>query len=629
MDLIDRNLNFIEKSYPQLLPVIQGSNGNCYKSDLTKRQEPNIILNKDESEVCLHSKYNAEEEARKWVLSLNEQDIESEHLLIVGCGLGYFLEQLLYHSKSSYIYIYEPNIHILKEWVQSRDVTRALSNPRVRLFVVGEDELFHSVLASSISSYIFNTFGLVSPPVYKRLYPNLVSDLQLKIRDALNANRTNQATLSVFNKQWLENVLFNLPYINKDNSAKKLKEFAKGSTAIIVGSGPSLKYDIEYLRAVKSKCLIIAAGSSIQALEHYGVTPHMVVSMDGGIPNYKVFENIDTGKVPLVFCSQINYHIVENYKAPVFSSVLEADGLTPYIVGKESLPKFQSTTSVTGTAMQLAVYMGASEIVLTGQDLSYPENQFYTLGVNHLTSSIINNELSKAKELVPNVDGGENLTTLKMKVTLNDLGLLVQFIVLQDVRVINSSKHGAVISGTEWRPMEELLPQWLDKEDRDFTIDKFALPLQLEDKLENFSSIKNDIQSLYIKAREQSKRITRMMDIIQQLADKLVNGNISTLSKKLIEVNKLWTTITEQDVFKVIYSFLLKQHIDTYMRYVTEIVETQDQRKKAKLIVEHLGKLVKVMNDLTPDLLETLNIGINRIDLLIDGLGDVSYERTI
>ncbi|WP_334076791.1 6-hydroxymethylpterin diphosphokinase MptE-like protein [Paenibacillus sanfengchensis] len=629
MDVFDKNLKFLEQNYPQLLPVIQGNDmGSCTRV-FTKKQEPNIILNTEGAEVYLHSKYNAEEEARKWALSLDEQDIYSEHLLIVGCGLGFFLEQLLDHSKSSSIYVYEPNIQVLKEWAQSRDMSKALSNPKVRLFVVGEDEFFQTVVAHSISSYVINTISIVSPPVYKRMYPNMVVELQQKTRDALHAHRTNQATLSTFNKEWLENVLYNLPYARQVDSAAKLKDRAKGATAIIVGSGPSLKYDIDYLKSAESKCLIIAAGSSIQALEHHGITPHIVVSMDGGLPNYKVFQNIDTGRVPLVFCSQINYQIVENYKAPLFCSALDTDEVTPYVVGQESLPKFQSTTSVTGTAMQLAVYMGVSEIVLTGQDLSYPGHQYYSSGVNHISSNIIERELNGAKELVPNVDGGENPTTLKMKVTLNDLGLLVQLIHMQGVKVINASKHGALIQGTEWRTMEELLPQWLKKEDQDFRIERFASSSSSEEKLEHLSKVKTDIQSLYVKTKEQNKRINRMADLIKQLADKSESGNINTLSKRLNEVDKLWTTITRQDVFKLFYSFLLKHHIDVYMRHVTTIVETQNQRQKAALIVEHLGKLVKAMNDLTPEIYEILNKSMDRVDLLKDRLGDVSYERTI
>ncbi|WP_040952417.1 motility associated factor glycosyltransferase family protein [Gorillibacterium massiliense] len=629
MSVFDRNIHFLEQNYPQLLPIINSGDFSSCTRLTTKNQEPNIILNMDGTETYLHSKYNAEEEARKWVLSLDESVILSEHILIVGCGLGFFLEQLLHHSKSSSIYIYEPNVQVLKEWAHFRDMTKALSYPKVRLFVVGEDELFHSVIAQTVSSYVSNTFSIISPPVYKRMYPNLANELQQKIRDALYAHKTNQATLSSFNKEWLENVLYNLPYVQEANSTVKFKDSFKGATAIIVGSGPSLKYDVDYLRSLKSKCLIISAGSSIQALLHHGISPHLIVSMDGGIPNYKVFENTDTGNVPLVFCSQINYRIVENYKAPLFSSILETDALTPSIIGSESLPSFQSTTSVTGTAMQLAVYMGASEIVLTGQDLSYPERQYYTPGVSHISTDIMDSELNGAKELVPNVDGGENPTTLKMKVTLNDLGLLVQLIQLQGVRVINASKHGAIIPNTEWKPMEELMSQWLENKDQDFSVDRFASTYSHEDKFEKFSMVKDDIQKLYMKTKEQDKRIVKLINLMEQLADSASNGNMSTLSKRLVEIDKLWTTITRQDIYKLLYSFALKHHIDIYMRHVTAIVETQNQRQKSVLIVEHLGKLVKAMNDLTPELYEILNKSMDRVDILKGKLGDVSYERTI
>src|SRR5690606_38331900 len=101
------------------------------------------------------------------------------------------------------------------------------------------------------------------------------------------------------------NSIRNLEVVRKSTSIKALKDLYKGCTALVVGAGPSLELDIPQIKENYDRLFIIAAGSSIQSLLYYGIKPHLIVSIDPAEINGKVFENVDTSNVPLVYVPQI------------------------------------------------------------------------------------------------------------------------------------------------------------------------------------------------------------------------------------------------------------------------------------------------------------------------------------
>lgn len=621
MVFYEDNIMFLKKYYPALLTVVQNNDEQLdYERSTTRNQEPNLIITKNNNEYNLHSKYNAEEEARKWALSLNKDQVDSEHLLIIGCGLGYYLEQLIEYSTASNIYVYEPDTQIFNAWLQVRDTREVLLNSRIRLFVVGEHDLLQTQLTRQIAVYAKESFYIAVPPTYNKLFQPTISNIFNKMKESLYAQLSNQATHIKFQEEWITNILYNLPYTMISTPVSKLQEVGKGMTAIIVGSGPSLQHDIQFLLELKSSCLIIAAGSSIQALEHFGIFPHLVVSIDGGIPNLRVFENVDTSQSPLLFCPHINYSILEHFKAPLIAAILDNDLITPSFSCGQDLPVFNSTSTVTGTAIQAAVYMGVSQIVLMGQDLSYPGKQFYSAGVRHVSEEKMSDQLKNATQWVPNVDGGQNPTTLNMRTTLEDMELLIQLVSFHEVRVINSSRHGAVIRGTEWIPMDELVLQLSEKSIHGFELNKYLTQTTVDENMVSLNKLMVELQLIIKQTKIVGKWLGKLYKSIGVLTEKVAKSKLNTISKELVEVDKLWSQITRNKVFKVLYSLALKHHIDIYMKYVAEIVETEDVRKKSKLIGDHLGTLVKTMDEFTPELLRILEDSMRRLDRFMDGL---------
>lgn len=621
MDYFKTNVEFLKQFYPNLLKIVK-ENPDYIEPGIirceTRNHEPNVSLIINEQEALLHSKYNASGEAQKWALTIQGDLKNSPDVVLFGMGLGYYLEVLLQHPESKRIYLLEPSSEIFNELIRTRDIRPLLSNNKIKLVAVGSDELMIARMAKDIAAAITGkALYVAAPPIYMKLFKELNIVLNEQIKNALAEEIGNYATFHSFRDSWLKNILFNLPHTVASPPFQILRDKWKGVKAIVVGSGPSLGYDLHLLKQLRNKCLIIAAGSSIQALQHYGIQPHLVVSMDGGTANIGVFRNIDISKAPLLFISQTHFQILDNYKNNKTFALFNYDLVTPYILPNQKIPVFHSTTTVTGTAIQAARFMGANEIIFIGQDLSFPNNQYYTDGVGHLTESTLKKHIALANEsglVVRNVYGGHNIITKKMLSTLYDLELLIKVESLKGVHFINASKNGAVIEGTEFQTLEELLPELILHPDHNIELDKYIASPNQEKILEQSSLIISKLNYILKQSKIVSSKLSSLMEVLSVMELNRVQEKKTKVNDNLKLINELWSSITRTEVFSVFFTSSHLHYIKAYERYIPAIVETVNLFDKAILIIKHLGKLAMHLEEFLSLLNEVLKDSVNRLN---------------
>jgi len=634
MDYLKNNLTFLKKHYPKLLEIAKE---NLYPDNkhifTTKNNEPNMILNLSGREYCLHSKYNAKAEAQNWISTFRDGIGTTDAVLLFGMGLGYFLEELLEIPEVTCVYVIEPSIKVFNQIVRVRDVRPLLSNSKIKMLAVGSDELFIHEVTNQISAYLSSAnLMITATPIYRKMFDIVFGEFSKKMKESLIDQIANFHTIQTFQDQWLSNVLNNLPFTLLYPSVAELNNVWEGISAIVVGSGPSLQKDIHFLKQLTKKCLIIAAGSSIQALQYHGIQPHLLVSIDGGEANVRVFENIDTSSVPLLFITQIHHEILNQYKGEMLFSIFGNDLISDYFLSDTPIPHFLNTSTVTGTAIQVARYLGAKEIILMGQDLSYPDNQYYSQGINHISAESRNSTLKQAeanKLVVPNVDGGFNPTTQKMLVTLEDMELLIKLVGLDGVKFVNSSRGGAEIKGTEYIPMDQLFVRLQKLPDIDISIpDRLTYPTE-KFKSEMYNLIVSKMRYMINQSEKVKNRVEEILAVFDDLALCQTKKNKGGLKKVLIRINDLWGHITTTETFTVFFAFSRVHHLNVYKRYIAKIVETKDPFEKASLLSEHLKKLVKVLNEFIPEMQGNLKISLQKMYSFSKQIRGEADERSI
>ncbi|MCY9514181.1 motility associated factor glycosyltransferase family protein [Paenibacillus apiarius] len=621
MDYLLSNKKALSKHFPQVAALLEVNtvDGGIYRNITARDGSPNVEIHKNERVVALHSLYNPDREAAGWLKSTEGKLEDSSHILVVGLGLGYHLQHLLEKYPTKKYYIYEPDIQLLHLALKLRDLTGILNHPNVITLAVGEEDHILIQLLQSISNLVTDKFEEVTIPIYKQLYGETISQLHTLSKQILLQYRANYITQYYFEKAWFQNIIYNIDQVLTSKSIASLKEACTDIPAIIAGSGPSLSDDIEYIKKLGSKVLIIAAGSSVQALLHHGIEPHLVVSIDGGEPNLKVFQNVDTTHIPLLFATTIHHGIAEQNHKWKLSTRLNLEEITPYLFSKsegELEPSFISTGSVTGTCIQFAAFLGCKKIYLAGQDLSYPNDEYYSEGVKHITEEAKKNTIEAAEEWVENVHGGKNRTSDKMLVTLRDLELLL--LIYTDIEFINTSSKGAAIKNTVFRPLKDCINELLLLPERSKNWFKQLVEEIPAYSEQTVSKVGETLRSEMQELKVLHKKTSSIIKFISEL-EHVNPTQKEKCSKLLMKLNKQWGQVTGSGSFKSYISFALDTPLSQYMRYVPDIVNETNEYKKSKLIVEHLGKIVTSISEFIPFAEKCMEEAIRRVDKIANG----------
>lgn len=612
------NLMLMRKYFNNLYHLVRNQERDQinYLLMLTRSELPGLEIKKEDVSSLMYSKYDPMREAEAWVEKLAEAVDNVQHIFVYGFGLGYHVERLIAKYPDKYIHILEPNLEIMLAAIEARDLSAILKHKNIGIFAIGNDQLTNTLFVNQLTSYLSKSFHAAFMPYYIKYYSEEVSSISSMLRAAVVSNRTNYATQLFFKHEWPENILMNIEKIINTRPITLLKSKLKEFPAIVVGSGPSLDEDIEYLRKYQNKAIIIAAGTSIQALLNHGIKPHIVVSMDGSDKNYEAFKDLDLTGITFVFAAYLKHKIFEHLTSleDVYHCFIDTDSITKYLLDvKDKSLLFHSTASVTGTVIQLAAYLGVKNILFTGQDLSYPGNIVYASQVDHFSESENQRTIDRAKEEVINVAGGKNPTTKVMRNTLENIESLIM-IYGKQIEFINTSRTGARIKGTKEIPFSQvedivafcdLTPEQLRAR-----IKRDTAPYSAYEKERIFSRLENTYSELKLLKENDLKDALQELDVLKK---KLEQKNEKAVENCLIQLNKLWQKIVESFTFAPVFGMVVQSHITIYKRFLPEILREQNIIKRGELVLEHLGALLVAIHKQTPQILDLMDRVLKKI----------------
>jgi len=293
------------------------------------------------------------------------------------------------------------------------------------------------------------------------------------------------------------NNIKSLPVILKSRGVIALENRFANIPAITVGAGPSLDKNIELLKDVGQKVIIIASDSVLRKLFDMGIKPHFVCCIDFLEDNYKnKFEGIDIPselslvynqtchwKIPLVFDESRRFVVQIGSKISQWISKIFAGPMGSVDAGQ----------TVTHMAFNLANYMGCNPICLIGQDLSFPDKVTdHAEGCS--TWKTEGNELIEEKNIY-----GEQIYTILPFISM-------KYIFETKIRdtnkmIINATEGGLNIAGTQNMLLKDVILRYF-KRNYDIygiingldTQKVFDLRIQrvIQDIIKDFSDIEDD-----------------------------------------------------------------------------------------------------------------------------------------
>jgi len=451
--------------------------------------------------------------ARKYFLEKNVDAIDSNLIIFVGLGDGYFLSELLKKSNSRSIIVVEPDHKLFNTVISERDLSDIFKDTRVSLFIGNNynDELFHNIILGNISFLM--DFCIIVHPLYNVINHKMVVEALVGIKSAIRYITRAVGNSPADSFIGFVNTLNNLRYFIDTVDIEYLKVFTKGKPIVIVSAGPSLEKNIDVLHDIKDNVYIIAATTIYKRLINKGIKPDAISILERDEEVYDLlFKNQEYPEDLILFSqSLVNHKIYEHYKGPIITFFRQEsffDNSISTVWG--NINCFQPGSSVAHMNFQIANILEGSPIILMGQDLAYAKD-----GKTHATNTIYDDEEVHLNFDV-NTHRNEDNKTIKVigynnsEAITNELWNYFKYwfetqISSRNLEIYNCTEGGARINGTIEMKLIEV-------------IDKFEIKMH---KKEEWLLPKLDINQIAQRQKSIKQYLDHELNLINQIVDEV------------------------------------------------------------------------------------------------------------
>jgi hypothetical protein len=486
-------------------------------------------------------------------------------------------------NNDSFLMVIEPNLSFFNHVLYHKNLELFL-NKNIILFSESIERL-DAFIRGFFSNYgslgLAKNINFYQTDYYRNYDMEITKNALQTIREAVR-----NVILSVGNSiedglDGLKNNLENLKWLEKSKNVSKLKNTYKDKPAIIVSAGPSLNKNINELKKAKHKAVIIAVDTIVNKLLTEGIVPDFVCSVERISEVYEYFykdKNIPE-EVTLVGPPLLDSRIFTEFKGdillPMRKGVAEYNWLKT-ILSLDNESSIEMGSSCAHVAFGLAIHLGASPIILVGQDLAYGSKE----GESHATGTVYDNKVQdqKATSLIQDYEvegyyGGLVSTTYIW-------GYFKQWFEVQisgrQLFVINATEGGAKINSTVQMSLKETLDKYCVEEIEPvkevvknmhlYNINIKIMMDALHKELNYFSTFKEkctkqleSIESIKITHSSSMKKLTKIVEELQKtnfimndiLYHDLLRHNLqSIVVKTLWDINGIEQVINAKNLMR-------------------------------------------------------------------------------
>jgi hypothetical protein len=300
--------------------------------------------------VQLHSRYNPQAEAERYIDSLKLKD-DIECFILIEPGEGYLIPVLRKKFRDSKIIV----LH----------VDSSFPAADVPVMYGTEPSAVQKFLEKEVPEIDASLIRIIEwrPSLnhYREAYVKLLSQTVEFIKRTDAGKRTTAA----FGTRWVRNFFKNLKLLDKI-----LLYRTADIPVIVTGSGPSLETAMPVIQKLQDKCLIFASSSSVMALAHNGIKADLTIATDGGCwalrhiyPCCRATQPAFAVNLSAALPSQCAGapHLIINDGSFWQSIILRELNLPSVIIGQRG--------TVTASALELAMVLSSGNIYLAGMDL--------------------------------------------------------------------------------------------------------------------------------------------------------------------------------------------------------------------------------------------------------------------
>ncbi|MBX9923357.1 MAG: DUF115 domain-containing protein [Rhabdochlamydiaceae bacterium] len=493
-----------------------------------------------------------EEEMQKWESSLPLEGIDVLYVYGIGLGHGYRqLKNWLHAKQERKIIFFEDDLSVLGAFFEQEISSTVLSDLQVHIYYLSEEKQWPTILEECLHLWMSDRIEWTALHSYMLYNERKVRALRLKF---LRRSACIQARVTDYLQQHkvMDNVANNLGKLKDAFFANDLKGKFKGIPAVICGAGHSLAQAMEQLKGLDQKALVIAGGSTITALGHYGVRPHIAMAVD---PNEEEYERLRTSscfEVPFLYSARLHKDILSSTHMQMGYLCSNTGGVFEQWMHEKlgihcesfALALGSEALSITTLATAFARELGCDPILFCGVDLAYSNNQQYCPGVIS-SSSISLKELESVTRsrdrLVrrKNIQGRFVHTLIKWVMEASCLGAYARQ--HHPVSFFNLSSQGLPIPGVPAISWEQFMNQYAhtdyDLRGKLHAEAQLAGSFQEKEPIlqESFEEIRGSFERCVSLFEQMQEEILKKKKTVHQDSFSLENGQTHLIELDLLE----------------------------------------------------------------------------------------------
>jgi hypothetical protein len=568
-ELLNKNIQSLSLKNNELSVRLINISADNVEVIESKTGSPVPCLNPgDGRKLFVHSRVDPLREAERFIADIDPQG--KDLVIVLGFGFGYHCELLLEKLSSTVnVIAIEKDEALLRKALESRDLEKLFKAQNFDLLADPSESFLQDVFRGKSSRNVLFITHRGATQLYPDYYQNIVSI----IKSYISTKDVNIATLARFEKTWGSNTARNIRVISQSCGVNLFFNMFSGIPAIVVAAGPSLTQSLGFIKDNIDRAVIIAVDTSYKLLIDNGITPHFCLSVDPQLINARYYEGIGETETILVSDPTVHPSIFRFFKGRISVTGIAFDmmkWIEDICGGKGELTH---GGSVSTNAYDFAKRLGASPVLMVGQDLSFTSGLAHAKGsyldeqIHNRTHKLNNAQMYNRRQLaslppvyLKGVRGERVLTNQKMMIFQN------WFEKRNDSELINASYNGVFINGVKNTPHDKLpfnypvtgIVEKIDDLYNKYTDDNDpGRIVKLEKRINDMLAEIDSLIPVLEKAEAYASDLSEMIDSGRDKSDP---GRFSFILKKLSEADKYIESMKKS---KGLISFSIQRVIHT------------------------------------------------------------------
>lgn len=541
-----------------------------------------IRINQQDNGFFMHSAYEPLKEAEKQVSALN---FEKNCMFVVfGIGQGYHLFELQRKmSGMSRVMVIENSMDIFNNAMNNIDMRGIFEDQRFT-FLIGlhpdQAILFiKELMRIPLNFYLLSNVQFLTLSYYEKLFPRVSHETSKTLLEKILSKWHSLGNAAADTIIGLVQNFYNIDEAIFNPGIDQFINKYKGKPAIIVSAGPSLDKNIDLLKEVEGKALIVATDATLRALIKKGIKPDAVVSLERVLVyeqllkdrDYEIPEDVVWAGPPLVEPAVFK-EFKKNKKIICYKAGETINTWIDEILGGKGT--IFMGNSVAHVALGFAIKVGADPIICVGQDLAFSETgETHGAGIDDKVKSSTTH-YTQPNQIVylEDYNGNPIRSTMLWKTMLIEFeNVIFQY---KERTFIDATEGGAFINGTKVMTLRETIDQYIENQKIE-SLCSIVPEVKIDDSVRIYNAL---IESV----KEKQEIFKKMLDLSQECLD-----NVRITNKKYESIYENMSSLESEKIREI----LLKSNevYDMMKSDIITIIFFQGLMSVAVVEVNNLG----------------------------------------